>query len=103
MMGGSLAVTRMSTLSMPSPVRADSTCSTVWTLASPRPRLVPRTVVTTKASRAGIIGQPGRSSRKKRMPALAGAGRKRMRDELPVCRPTPSRETSVRIVVWRGF
>src|SRR4051812_48269773 len=69
-------------------------CSTVWTIVSPWPNAVRRSVDWTMLRRAGIVGWSGRSVRRNTIPCPAGAARHTAETELPVCRPTPLTEAS---------
>lgn len=73
-MGGSLASISMSALSIPSPVRAERMCSTVWTLTEPSARVVARSTVWTLLTSASMNGWSGRSTLRNLNPWLVGAG-----------------------------
>ena len=73
-MGGSLASSSMTALSMPKPAKAASTCSTVWTLTFPLASVVERLVSLTFSMRASISGLPSRSTRRKRKPGVRRRG-----------------------------
>jgi hypothetical protein len=97
-MGGSLASSSTMALSMPQPAKVASTCSTVMTFTFPLLMVVERLVWVTLSMRASISGLPSRSTRRKRMPELGGAGRKVICTRLPLCRPTPAKLTGCRRV-----
>src|SRR3989442_8853665 len=64
----------------------------------PLERVVERVVSLTFSMRASISGLPSRSTRRKRIPVLGGAGRKLIPTLLPLCKPTPSKLTDSRKV-----
>ncbi len=97
MMGTSGALTSTSALSIPSPAKAESKCSTVETRAPPTTNEVPSMVSPTLSARAGISTGVARSVRRKTIPVSGAAGRTVMSTRLPVCRPTPL----ARIVFFR--
>src|SRR5437016_10474984 len=58
------------------------------------------TGVQTCALPISSIGKLSRSTRRKTIPVSAGAGTSRTHPRTPVCRPTPSAQDSLVIVVW---
>ena len=98
MIGGSLAFISTSTLSMPQPCRALSTCSTVEIFAWPDWIVVARTRSVIRSTRGRISGWPATSIRLKTMPWPAGAGFIVSVTGSPVWSALPLSETSRRMV-----
>ena len=85
---------------MPSPNSAASRCSTVPTVASPRPSLVASSVETTSLERAGISTGSPKSERTNTIPEFARAGCSVSCTAFPLCSPTPVQDTFSAIVRW---
>ena len=69
--------------------KAASACSTVLTLALPRPKTVPRVVSTTFSAKASITGLSSKSMRWNLYPWFTGAGLNVASIAIPVCNPFP--------------
>jgi len=102
-MGTSSAVMSMNKLSMPRPAQADMRCSTVKTLALPTEMVDARRVSVTAKALMGMSTGCGKSTRRKTMPVLTGAGRKVSSTRCPLCRPTPTALVRDLRVLWASM
>ena len=98
MIGGSGPSISIRRSSISRPPTAASTCSTVWSAASPVPSWVRRSASTATSTCAGMGAVPGRSTRRKTIPVPEGAGLKTSRQGRPKCSPTPSTARSPAMV-----
>jgi len=83
-MGGSLASSSMTALSIPNPAKVARTCSTVWIRVFPLARVVERLFFDDVFDPGFNFRFPFRSTRRKRMPEFGGAGRKVILTRLPL-------------------
>ena len=106
--------TSISALSMPQPVSAAITCSTVPTRtvgSAGSARTVASLVSTTRSKRAGMLwpGLAGpepaglRSVRRNTMPWLGAAGCSAIFTRRPLCRPIPTQSIEVFSVLWQAI